>query len=93
MQDATRGLACDHVTTKVMRGDAARALRAEAEAVGANAIVVGNRRTQGVGRVLGSVAASVVKHAPCDVVVANTCHQHQSGSVAEATTAEAGAAV
>ena len=35
-------------------------------------IVVGNRRVQGAGRILGSVAAHVTKNANCDVLVANT---------------------
>jgi nucleotide-binding universal stress UspA family protein len=35
-------------------------------------IVVGNRRMQGAGRILGSVANSVAHHAPCDVYVVKT---------------------
>ena len=35
-------------------------------------IVVGNRRMQGAGRILGSVANSVVHHAPCDVYIVKT---------------------
>jgi nucleotide-binding universal stress UspA family protein len=35
-------------------------------------IVVGNRRMQGIGRVLGSVANSVAHNAPCDVYIAKT---------------------
>ena len=38
----------------------------------AELIVVGNRRTQGIGRVLGSVAVSVAAHAPCDVYIVKT---------------------
>jgi nucleotide-binding universal stress UspA family protein len=45
----------------------------EATRLEARAIVVGNRRVQGMSRVLGSVAADVTRQAPCDVVVANTC--------------------
>ena len=77
VQDVVRTLPCDRITHKVMRGDPARALCDEAEALGADAIVVGNRRVQGLSRVLGSVAAGVTHHAPCDVVVA-----HTTGSVA-----------
>jgi nucleotide-binding universal stress UspA family protein len=35
-------------------------------------IVVGNRGVQGVGRVLGSVATRVSRHAPCHVLIAHT---------------------
>ncbi|MFT4082120.1 MAG: universal stress protein [Nocardioides sp.] len=38
----------------------------------ADLIVVGNKRVQGVSRILGSIAADVARHATCDVYVANT---------------------
>ncbi|WP_235737382.1 universal stress protein [Nocardioides alcanivorans] len=38
----------------------------------ASIIVVGNKRVQGIARVLGSVARDVVTQAPCDVYVAHT---------------------
>ena len=60
-----------HVTVGV--GDPAKMLCEEAGRLGAQAIVVGNRRVQGMSRVLGSVAGDVTKMAPCDVMVANTC--------------------
>jgi len=44
----------------------------EATRLEARTIVVGNRRVQGVTRVLGSIAADVTKHAPCDVLIANS---------------------
>jgi nucleotide-binding universal stress UspA family protein len=47
-------------------------LIAEAERVAAKLIVIGNRRMQGLGRVLGSVANTVAHNAPCDVYVAKT---------------------
>ena len=43
-----------------------------AKALGATLIVVGNRRMQGVGRVLGSIANSVAHSAPCDVLIVKT---------------------
>ena len=43
-----------------------------ARQVGATLIVVGNVRMQGPGRLLGSVANSIVHHAPCDVLVVKT---------------------
>lgn len=38
----------------------------------ASIIVVGNKRTQGIARVLGSIARDVLAQAPCDVYVAHT---------------------
>ena len=50
----------------------ADALLAEAERVEAEVIVVGNRRMQGVSRLLGSVANEVAHNAPCDVLIVKT---------------------
>ena len=60
------------VTTAVVMRDAASALCDEAERLGASCIVVGNKRVQGMARLLGSVAGSVAKSAPCDVLVVHT---------------------
>ena len=68
---ALEGLA-PQVTSGVLHDRPAAALVAEAERLGASLIVVGNRRAQGVGRVLGSVAGSVAAHAPCDVYIVKT---------------------
>lgn len=62
------------VTTHVADGDPAKALCAEADRLGAQMIVVGNKRVHGAARVLGSVAGSVTKAAHCDVLVVNTTH-------------------
>jgi nucleotide-binding universal stress UspA family protein len=62
----------DKVTTQIVHGSVASALCEEAERLDAKIIVVGNRRVQGVSRVLGSIAGDVLKHAPCDVLIANT---------------------
>ncbi len=59
-------------TTAVSDLDPAKAICAEAERLDANLIVVGNRRLQGAARVLGAVASEVLRHAHCDVLVANT---------------------
>ena len=49
-----------------------------AERLDADLIVVGNKRTQGIARVLGSIARDVIAHAPCDVYVAHThTHHHR----------------
>ena len=50
----------------------AEALVAEAERLEAELIIVGNRRMQGVSRLLGSVANEVAHNAPCDVLVVKT---------------------
>jgi nucleotide-binding universal stress UspA family protein len=60
------------VTYSAARGRPADALIKEALKMEARIIVVGNRRMQGIGRVLGSVANSVAHNAHCDVYIANT---------------------
>ena len=65
----------DKITSAVMAGDPAKAICDEAQRVAADMIVVGNRRVQGVSRVLGSIASDVARHSPCDVLIANTTHE------------------
>lgn len=60
------------ITTSVGEGDPAKAICEEAERLDADLIVVGNKRVQGLARVLGSVAGDVMKQAHCDVYVVNT---------------------
>jgi nucleotide-binding universal stress UspA family protein len=60
------------VTSTALTGKPASALVDEATRMEASLIVVGNRRVQGVSRVLGSVATSVAAHAPCDVYIVKT---------------------
>lgn len=72
LEDAASRIEVD-TTTAVGLGDAADFLCEEAERLRARTIVVGNRRAQSVARVLGTVASDVVRQAPCDVMVANTC--------------------
>jgi nucleotide-binding universal stress UspA family protein len=60
------------VTTAALDRDPVSALCDEATRLNASVIVVGNKRVQGVSRVLGSVAAGVLKSARCDVLVAHT---------------------
>jgi len=60
------------VAYSAVQGTPAQALIDQAEKHSARMIVVGNKRMQGLGRVLGSVANSVAHHAPCDVYVAKT---------------------
>ncbi|MDX2382298.1 MAG: universal stress protein [Acidimicrobiia bacterium] len=50
----------------------AEVICAEAERLDAQIIVVGNRRVQGLARVLGSVGVDVLRRAHCDVLIAHT---------------------
>jgi nucleotide-binding universal stress UspA family protein len=72
LEEIAAALPYDSITKKVCVGDPARTLCDEADRLDARAIVVGNRRVSGVGRLLGSVAGEVIRRAPCDVLVANT---------------------
>ena len=72
LRDAARRLDCDQVTHAVGSGNPADFLCDEARRLDARTLVVGNRRVQGVSRVLGSVAGDVLKHADCDVLIVNT---------------------
>ncbi len=72
LEDLARELPHDQITTKVSYSAPATAMCEEAVELGARTIVVGNRRVQGVARVLGSIAGDVLKQAPCDVLIANT---------------------
>jgi len=60
------------VKCTVLDGDPFKAVTGEAERLGADLIVVGNKRVAGVSRVLGAVALDVVRHAPCSVYIAKT---------------------
>ena len=53
-------------------GDAADGLCSVAEAIGADLIVVGNKRMHGVARLLGSVPNRVAHKATCSVLIART---------------------
>ncbi|MFM7253420.1 MAG: universal stress protein [Ilumatobacteraceae bacterium] len=59
-------------TVDALEGDPAAVLLRAAERLQADLIVVGNVRMQGIGRVLGSVGADVLRQAPCDVLVVKT---------------------
>ncbi len=72
VRSVARDLDYDKVTVRAAVGDPADVLTEEAESREAQTIVVGNRRVQGVSRILGSVATAVLRHAPCDVLVAQT---------------------
>jgi nucleotide-binding universal stress UspA family protein len=62
------------VTAEPSEGKPAAALVRAAERLNADLIVVGNKRVQGLARMLGSIAHEVAGHASCDVYVAYT-HQ------------------
>lgn len=55
-----------------VKGTPSQALIGHAEKFDAEIIVVGNKRLQGIGRVLGSVASNVAHNAPCDVHIVKT---------------------
>ena len=60
------------ITHSAAEGRPADALVKVADDLDAQLIVVGNKRVQGIARVLGSIARDVAAHAPCDVYVAHT---------------------
>lgn len=60
------------VITMAVPGSPAGSLVRQSKRLDAELIVVGNKRVQGPGRVLGSVARAVASEAECDVYVANT---------------------
>ncbi len=62
----------DDIEIVQAEGKPADVLVREAERLHAAVIVVGNRRVQGPGRLLGAIATSVAHHAPCDVYIART---------------------
>lgn len=60
------------ITSTPSEGKPGDALIDAAVRLGADLIVVGNKRVQGISRALGSVAKDVATHAKCDVYVAYT---------------------
>lgn len=60
------------VATRVEAGKPAEALLRVAEDTSAEVIVVGNKRVQGISRVLGSIARDIAAHANCDLYVVHT---------------------
>ncbi len=60
------------VETHVCDGEPSHVLCEVARTVGAELIVVGNRRMQGPARLLGSVPNRVAHHADCNVLIART---------------------
>lgn len=60
------------VTSKSREGEPALALLREAEEIGADLIVVGNKRVQGPARFLGSIARTLASGAKCDLYIVNT---------------------
>lgn len=59
-------------TTSVAEGKPADVLLDTARELDAELIVVGNRRMQGLSRVLGAIANEIVHRAPCDVLLVKT---------------------
>ncbi len=59
-------------THSVGLDDPAKEICDAAARLDAGIIVVGNRRVQGLSRVLGAVATDIARQAPCDVLIVNT---------------------
>ena len=55
-----------------VQGAPAEALLSEAERLGADIIVVGNKGVQGAARVFGSIARTVASETSCDLYIVNT---------------------
>lgn len=72
LKDVGRKLGNESITYSVGSDSPATMICDEARRIDARMVVVGNRRVQGVSRVLGSVAGDVLKHAECDVLIVNT---------------------
>ena len=72
LADVAENYADLEVTVKSASGPPASVLVSEAERVGADLIIVGNRNVQDVTRILGNVAESVAHNAKCAVLIANT---------------------
>lgn len=62
------------IVAKAIEGATGVAVSDEAERVGADLIVVGNKRVQGPTRIFGSVARDIAAATDCDLYVVNT-HQ------------------
>lgn len=60
------------VHASAVDGEPAEALVRLAGELDADTIVVGNRRVQGMSRILGSIANKVAADAPCDLHIVNT---------------------
>jgi nucleotide-binding universal stress UspA family protein len=67
-------ISAPEVTSTISLKDPATALCEAATELDARMIVVGNRRVQGLSRVLGSIASTVARNAPCDVLITNTAN-------------------
>jgi len=60
------------ITSKGVEGEPGEVLVREADKIGADIIVVGNRRVQGPARIFGSIARTVASEASCDLHVVHT---------------------
>ena len=61
-----------NITAKGIDRAPADAILEEAERLDVRFVVVGNKRVQGVGRLLGSVATTVARHIKTDLYIAHT---------------------
>lgn len=63
------------VKAMAVEGQPAEILIQQAENLNADAIVVGNKKAQGLQRILGSVSRNVAAAATCDLYIVNTTRQ------------------
>lgn len=85
LQRIKRDIGMPDATCTIGSKDPVEAICAEADRLDASLIVVGNRRVQGVKRVLGAVANGVLRHAGCDVLVVQTSIEVSNEKSADST--------
>ena len=72
LDQLSSSLSYPRTTRTLAAGEPADVLSHEADRLGAQMIVVGNKRVHGVASALGSVARDVTKRTQCDVLIVNT---------------------
>lgn len=60
------------ITAETAEGEPAQAIVERADRLDADIVVIGNKRVQGIGRILGNIARDVAKDIKCDLYVAYT---------------------
>jgi nucleotide-binding universal stress UspA family protein len=75
-----RGVDDASIDGRVRIGTAADTIAREARDWDADLVVVGTHRRRGIGRMLGSVAAGVLRDAPCHALVVPVAHREAEGS-------------
>lgn len=63
------------IIPKAVEGPPGAAISGEADSLGADLIVVGNKRVQGPTRIFGSVARAIARETDCDLYIVNTTNR------------------